>query len=49
MYAGMSGNTHGEIKLTNPAKNASAKEIILTLVGVFYPNTVKLLTAINDN
>jgi len=50
MYAGMSGNTHGEIKLTNPAKNASVKEIIITFVWVFcYPNTIKLLTAINDN
>jgi len=28
MYAGMSGSTHGEIKLTKPAKNASVKEII---------------------
>jgi len=27
MYAGMSGNTHGEIKLTNPDKKASKKEI----------------------
>jgi len=39
MYAGMSGSTHGEIKLINPAKNASVKEIIITLVGAFcYPN-----------
>ncbi len=29
MYAGISGSTHGEIKLTNPAKNASVKEIII--------------------
>ena len=50
MYAGMSGSTHGEIKLINPAKNASVKEIIVTLVGAFwYPNIIKLLTGINDN
>jgi len=29
MYAGMSGSTHGEIKLINPAKNERVKEIIL--------------------
>jgi len=28
MYAGMRGSTHGEIKLTNPAKKAKTKEII---------------------
>ena len=41
MYAGMSGSTQGEIKLINPAKNASVKEIIITLVGAFcYPNLI---------
>jgi len=50
MYAGISGSTHGEIKLTNPAKNASVKEIIITLDGAFCdPNIVKLLTSFNDN
>jgi len=50
MYAGMSGSTQGEIKLINPAKNASVKEIIITLVGAFcYSNTIKLLTCINEN
>jgi len=41
----MSGSTHGEIKLTNPAKNASVKEIIITLVGAFcYPNLFQLVS-----
>jgi len=45
MYAGMSGNTHGEIKLINPAKNASVKEIIITLAGAFcYPTLLKLIS-----
>jgi len=45
MYAGISGNTHGEIKLINPAKNASVKEIIITLAGAFcYPNLFKLVS-----
>jgi len=49
MYAGTSGSTHGEIKLINPAKNASVKEIIIILVGAFcYPNIIKLLKGIND-
>jgi len=48
MYAGISGSTHGEIKLTNPAKNASAKEIIITLVGAFcYPIKIKHNQIIN--
>jgi len=45
MYAGMSGSTHGEIKLINPAKNTSVKEIIVTLVGAFcYPALLKLIS-----
>jgi len=45
MYAGMSGSTHGEIKLTKPAKNESVKEIIIILVGAFcYPNLFKLIS-----
>jgi len=45
MYAGMSGSTQGEIKLNNPAKKTSVKEIIITLVGVFcYPTLLKLIS-----
>ena len=45
MYAGMSGSTHGEIKLINPAKNARVKEIITTLVGAYcYPKLFKLIS-----
>jgi len=49
MYAGMSGSTHGEIKLTNPAKNASVKEIIITKVNAFcYHKIIKLSSLLND-
>jgi len=49
MYAGISGSTHGEIKLTNPAKNVSVKEIIITLLGAFRcPNLFSLLSFHND-
>jgi len=49
MYAGMSGSTHGEIKLTNPAKNVSVKEIIITKVKAFcYHKIIKLSSLPND-